>query len=258
MALVQCPECKKEVSDQATVCIHCGYPLKTKTLCKINGIEQDLSFILDKSIEKTKKIKIFRELTNCGLKTALETIDNFIEKQEIPKELTLMVQTKDDDNAITNNANTKNDIAYKEEIKHETSLEHKLVTMPKQPHFQWKVVVIFSGLGILVDLIAGITLFSIILIPLSLFVTGLAYSIENDKYKLAQKDYNMYLQVEEGLKQKRLEEEQAKKVPICPHCNSNNTYRITELNRALSIATVGLASSKIGKQYGCHNCKHKW
>ena len=27
MALIHCPECGKEVSDQAAVCIHCGYPL---------------------------------------------------------------------------------------------------------------------------------------------------------------------------------------------------------------------------------------
>jgi len=28
MALIECPECKKQVSDQAATCIHCGYPLK--------------------------------------------------------------------------------------------------------------------------------------------------------------------------------------------------------------------------------------
>ena len=27
MALIHCPECGKEVSDQAPACIHCGYPL---------------------------------------------------------------------------------------------------------------------------------------------------------------------------------------------------------------------------------------
>lgn len=27
MALMQCPECGKEISDQAPACIHCGYPL---------------------------------------------------------------------------------------------------------------------------------------------------------------------------------------------------------------------------------------
>lgn len=27
MALIKCPECKKEISDKSTNCIHCGFPL---------------------------------------------------------------------------------------------------------------------------------------------------------------------------------------------------------------------------------------
>ena len=30
MALIPCPECGKEISDQAPACIHCGYPLPPK------------------------------------------------------------------------------------------------------------------------------------------------------------------------------------------------------------------------------------
>lgn len=29
MPLVKCPECGKEISDQAPACIHCGYPINT-------------------------------------------------------------------------------------------------------------------------------------------------------------------------------------------------------------------------------------
>lgn len=50
----------------------------------------------------------------------------------------------------------------------------------------------------------------------------------------------------------------AAKHPTCPICGSHNTECISTLNRTVSIATVGLASSKIGKQYQCKNCKHKW
>ena len=33
MALIKCPECGKEISDQAPACIHCGFPLsKLKTV----------------------------------------------------------------------------------------------------------------------------------------------------------------------------------------------------------------------------------
>lgn len=44
----------------------------------------------------------------------------------------------------------------------------------------------------------------------------------------------------------------------CPECGSTNTTRISENNRAFSVAVFGLASSKVGKQYQCNNCSHKW
>lgn len=46
--------------------------------------------------------------------------------------------------------------------------------------------------------------------------------------------------------------------PQCPMCGSLQTRRITTGNRAVSVAAVGLASDKIGKQYECLKCKHKW
>ena len=49
MALINCPECGREVSDKAPTCIHCGYPLITKeknTICEIKGQKYDLSKIL--------------------------------------------------------------------------------------------------------------------------------------------------------------------------------------------------------------------
>lgn len=46
--------------------------------------------------------------------------------------------------------------------------------------------------------------------------------------------------------------------PECPVCKSHNTSRISTLNRAVSVGVAGLASSKIGKQYECYHCKHKW
>lgn len=35
MALIDCPECGKKISDQSDKCIHCGFPLKLqkKYLC---------------------------------------------------------------------------------------------------------------------------------------------------------------------------------------------------------------------------------
>lgn len=69
----------------------------------------------------------------------------------------------------------------------------------------------------------------------------------------------------QAIEDERKEQEAARKNeqyqydhPECPVCKSRNTRRISTLNRAISVGTVGLASSKIGKQYECYHCKHKW
>ena len=54
MAIIKCPECKKEISDTTDTCIHCGYKLKKqefdyKELLKL-GIPIVLVFILKKPI----------------------------------------------------------------------------------------------------------------------------------------------------------------------------------------------------------------
>lgn len=52
----------------------------------------------------------------------------------------------------------------------------------------------------------------------------------------------------------RMDEEQHPHVE-CPYCHSTNTEKINTLNRAVSISIVGAASSKLGKQWHCNNCK---
>ena len=44
----------------------------------------------------------------------------------------------------------------------------------------------------------------------------------------------------------------------CPMCGSQKVKKIGNIDRATSVAAWGLASSKIGKQYECDDCKHKW
>ena len=44
----------------------------------------------------------------------------------------------------------------------------------------------------------------------------------------------------------------------CPVCGSTNVEKISTASRAVSVGMVGMASSKIGKQYKCKSCKHMW
>lgn len=58
---------------------------------------------------------------------------------------------------------------------------------------------------------------------------------------------------------RRIEDEyRAESVGNCPHCGSYKTYKLSTVGKVISTAALGLASSTIGKQYGCHKCGHKW
>ena len=79
-------------------------------------------------------------------------------------------------------------------------------------------------------------------------------------YELALKDFEEY-QKSEVARQERIEARRRAELENaikCPVCNSINVEKITAVDRSVSIAAVGLASGKIGKQYKCKNCKHMW
>lgn len=48
---------------------------------------------------------------------------------------------------------------------------------------------------------------------------------------------------------------QAQRGAECPYCHSKDTYKLSGLSKGASIATFGLFSNKIGKQWHCNNCK---
>lgn len=96
MALIQCPECHKEVSEKANVCIHCGYPLKKdkNTKCIVNGKEYDLSFILDDEYSILFKVRDFIQITHCEIGKAREIVEKIINEGEIPKTLFVPIATQ--------------------------------------------------------------------------------------------------------------------------------------------------------------------
>ena len=55
MALIECPECKREISDKATSCPHCGVPIRT-TITQSDG--QMSTIQLTKKKYKLQKVFI--------------------------------------------------------------------------------------------------------------------------------------------------------------------------------------------------------
>lgn len=91
MALIKCDECKKEISDKATICPHCGCPIEEKAFCNECGKEINLNDEICKNcgcpissvksninddIGKTKKQK------KLDIKEPIKNISNLIKKNK--------------------------------------------------------------------------------------------------------------------------------------------------------------------------------
>lgn len=155
-----------------------------------------------------------------------------------------------------------------ESIKSNEGETEKKLPPPRKPNFFggyiWGIVI-----GVLIMLLAFLTENTIqgfFVVLLGAFIGGgtlYVYSSARKQYNRYYTDYQAYLgsvkkDQEQLQKQTEAKIIELEKIPACPVCGSRNVSRISTLNRSASVAAFGLASSKIGKQYECKSCKHKW
>lgn len=155
----------------------------------------------------------------------------------------------------------------KDEENRKEELVRKLnsIPMPREPEKPFanlgaKIIIGFfvfeAILGIIVD---GNWFLTIVCIGIIFMFFGIEYSNYNkelEKYKNAKEDFERYKK--EELKRQQLAQVKEALKPRCPQCGSTNIEKISTTSRVVSIAAVGLASEKIGKQYKCKKCKHLW
>lgn len=78
MALIKCPECGKQISDKASACIHCGYPIQTEQVVLppiSNSKKVAIPSFSEFSQQKIPAIKVVREVLNMGLAEAKEFVE---------------------------------------------------------------------------------------------------------------------------------------------------------------------------------------
>ncbi len=89
MALIQCPECTKEISSEALSCPHCGYPVKgplneerniggltnQSRLINLSSSDNQRVLLLLKQNKTIRAIKLYKDITGCTLKEAKDSID---------------------------------------------------------------------------------------------------------------------------------------------------------------------------------------
>lgn len=94
MALINCPECGKKISDKSTHCIHCGLPMEEiNTICIVNGTPWDMQHVKelidnlqpgDNNAEYHLCKDLQKELSIEFL-TAINLVDEIKETGKIPK-----------------------------------------------------------------------------------------------------------------------------------------------------------------------------
>ena len=221
MAIIKCPECGKEISDKADCCISCGYPIQHFLAEKESNSPKQDNMIIE-TFEDTD-VNSNNDLQNIRQK-AIETYSKKIVTSII------------------------------------LSISFALVTI-------WDF---YLASDIAFDLMVLNLMFVVCGLLTIFFTMGLRNNLKakhlaesniqefiNSSYG---KEYKIMVETEARLKEERERKKELEKSkrPVCPICSSKNTRRLSTTNRAVSIAVVGLASDKIGKQYECLNCKHKW
>lgn len=101
-----------------------------------------------------------------------------------------------------------------------------------------------------------------ILIILALLIfAGICFAVAKLMDYLGERSFGSkesWQEFEEAVNQNSERKKYNNYVLECPICHSKNVKKISTASRALSVGMVGMASSKIGKQYECDNCHHKW
>lgn len=276
MALVTCPECgRKNVSDSAVACPDCGF-----------GIREYYTNIKEQQ-QKEEKEKEYRE----HARSVAQNLDDDIKKHQA-KRAELLAQ-KEAQKTINENQISQETIKEsgveeeqdkkrlieqcKIEVKKDAQAE--LITRLKKKRIEFLLLLIvalfltISALLLIDEMLKignGLDLFGFFGVVVGGFmcIGSLGLLKEYDEsIKAAEKgldEYNKLIQqritAEADAKEKeriKREIEMMNNVP-CPVCGSRNTYRIDPVERAVSVKLWGMASSKIGKQYQCRNCKHMW
>lgn len=257
MALIKCPECGRErVSDSAEACPDCGYGIKAH-FEKVRQEEERKRKEEEKrkKEEAQKKLEEKRQLEHEKMLKEHPEMAEAIKKKEIENARKKLEEAQAQKDALVKRLEAQK----KDEIKAKIGGTIWSIF--------WTIICIWSfsasehgslGLLIVIAFFCAVVGWGLLIMS-----NGSVDQMERD-IQTASRSVEEYQQVLDArvaqaiMQSQKLQAEEALKHPKCPNCGSTNTQIISTLNRAISIGTSGLASPKIGKQYECKNCKHKW
>lgn len=259
MALIKCPECGKEISDKSPACIHCGFPLEVAELKEsVNGIVVLFEAYAANSASVGDVSNIFsnvmQEVYNIKQKHSQQEATDLIAKSII-----------DGLSLIPGKLSWMNGKQYCEII------NYKALSAEGMDYFTNQLYSVLSIQKFYDDGSGGycyITPFFYAAYMVLQYgsesnkaklMTILKHSFAGSKQSWYDHVVSMFRQNGGGNSVQQIAAVQSSLQSIkCPVCGSTRVNKISTANRLTSVFAFGLASSKIGKQYECKSCKHKW
>lgn len=224
MSLIKCPECNKEVSDQAQMCPNCGF-----------GIEKYVNKIKEEKQVKIRKekLKIERQKRKQIEEDKLKQLAKF---ENMPKHKPIVTG--------------KIIIGIFFYILFITVFIYFIYE--ESTFFAWSELIFGISCGS-AFLYEGIKDLNVIRLLYTRYKNNEEkYKIEVLRYYKNKEDNQVTIK---DLKRIKEISNKSKHVLHCPYCNSTNVKKITTTSRVVSTAAVGVASNKIGKQWHCNKCK---
>lgn len=257
MALIKCPECGKDVSDKAPACIHCGYPIVNNQQEQASTTQPPASSLPSNEDVISVGFTLFSydensvnvECKNCSKVYKFNRAANFAELSEEGCVANNTIRCPNCGNTMRKGLRIK----FKQSEQAAPKAEQQNADSRKQDDspgcLGWLIfagLLVVGGMFLLTDGFSDFTLWWLVF-PLAfaaILVVGMIYSFATSDPK----------EVKENWDKEKYNDYKF----TCPMCGSKKVKKIGTVNRAASVAAVGLASSKIGKQYECDDCKHKW
>ncbi len=279
MALINCPECGKEVSDKANVCIHCGYPLdeievkeEEKKVPNIDGYLQNIqstfnSFMSNPDLYeknmggiypsvKVQIDNIYNEVDGCEKdvmreindKVALTILDitkkgGYYCSWKTYKNFYEFVKFDNISNGVLKNIAdfVYEKISYVEHFSDGSSgnSEHIMLWYPIHQ------ILTYGTEDLKKPILENLSLLN---------------AFRSKRYDDVQSMVNQHLYGDssEIIQPQTTSFTQTVNVPKCPTCGSTKIKKISGLSKAGSVAMWGIFSRKVHKQWHCDNCGSEW
>lgn len=236
MALISCPECGKEVSDKADVCIHCGY-----------GIKEHFIRIKQEEEAERKRVELVNKKEELGkrIEARLKTIQ-MPPKPKMPKSLYVGLICVCLSLILPNfvyKAIDRSGYGY----------------MINDEYLVFTFLALFL-LGVYL-VIRGIYRY----LREKFEYNSIKSNFKAYQQKIISKEFGNELaklkqntgttqNVKTQNRPQNQQTQQSNK-PQCPYCHSYNITRVTNMDKAVNTAVFGILGQKRKYQWHCNNCK---